>query len=177
MVSPELLLECFNRKERIMRRTMLLLAMIGMYLAWSDTAFAAIEKTYFRPEPWTAIVEGGIHANLTGYVTVQLAKNGSALVTVQIQRAASNYTYVVKSLGKVIGTFRTNAKGTGSMQVTVADPNANLGRWINLWQTAGLPDGSYWGAPVNDYSDWNGHVANGTIDEFDGLGLYYGPRY
>lgn len=160
-----------------MKRSMRLLAVLGMVLAWSAPVFAAAEKTIFRAEPWTPFVEDGIHATAYGYVTVSAVKGGAALVTVQLQKAAPNYIYVVKSLGKVLGTFKTNAKGSGTMAVTVADPTAALGRWINIWQTDGWRDGSYWGAPIGDYSDWNGHVANETIDEFNGLGLLYGQRY
>ena len=161
-----------------MKKAMMLLAVTGVVLTCSEAVFAGAEKTVFLREPWTSTVEGGIHANATGLVTVQTTRRGGAQVTVQLQKAAKSYKYVVKSKGKVLGTFTTNAKGTGGLQLFVPDPSTTLGQWINIWQTDGEPDGSYWGSIMGDnYEDWYGHVASGTTDEFDGLGLLYGPRY
>ncbi len=163
-----------GKSIHIMKQSIALLAVMGTLLACSEAVFAAAVKTAYMPEPWTSTVEGGIHASAFGFVTVSPVKGGGVNVTVQLQKAAPRYTYVVKSNGQVLGKFTTNAKGTGGLQVFVADPST-LGRWVNIWQTAGEPYGSYWGAPPDGtYEDWNGHVANGTTDEFDGLGLLYG---
>ena len=156
-----------------MTKAVILLAVTGVVLACSGAVLAGAEKIAFLQEPWTSTVEGGIHANAHGWVIVKTAKGGGADVTVQLQQAAPRYTYVVKSNGKVLGTFKTDAKGNGGLQLYVPDPGATLGRWINIWQTGGEPEGSYWGT----YSDWNDHVANGTTGEFGGLGLLYGPRW
>ncbi len=148
------------------------LFVIGMFLACSTPVFAATETTVFQPEPWAAIVQGGIHATAQGYVTVQ-----NTVVTVQLWHAAPRYEYVVKSNGKVLGTFTTDKIGYGILKLKVSAPAKTLGRWINIWQTAGLRDGSYWGDDTHDYSDWYGHVASQTETDFDGLGLFYGQRY
>jgi len=137
-----------------MKKGMLLLGVMGVVLACSAPVFAWAEKTVFRPEPWTATVEGGINASATGYVIVQTTKEGGAEVSVRLSKAAKLYTYVVKSNGKVLGTFTTDEKGSGGLQFYVADPSTTLGRWINIWQTAGL-----------DSSSW------------DTYGLLYGQRY
>ena len=166
-----------------MKRTMMQLAVTGLVLACATAAFsAASERTVFRTEPWTAIVQGGIHANATGSVVVQTTKGGGAQVTVQLQKAAPRYTYVVKSKGQVLGKFTTNAKGTGGLEIFVADANPDtgpLGRFINIWQTAG-EFSSYWGAPPDGtYDDWNAWLANPdpNKDDFPGLGLLWGPRW
>jgi hypothetical protein len=138
-----------------MKKAMILLAVTGVVLPCVGAVFAGAEKTVFLPEPWTSTVEGGIHANANGFVIVQTTKGGGATVSVQLRKAAPGYTYVVKSNGKVLGTFRTDAKGNGVLQLYVPDPSTTLGRWINIWQTAGLPD----------HSDWNLY------------GLLYGPRW
>jgi hypothetical protein len=137
-----------------MKKAMILLAMTGIVLANSGAVFAAAERTVFRPEAWTSTVEGGIHANAAGFVIVQTTKGGGAEVSVLLRKAAPNYEYVVKSLGKVLGTFTTDAKGTGGLQLYVPDPSATLGQWINIWQTGGLTS-----------TDWNTY------------GLLYGRRW
>ena len=165
-----------------MKKTMMQLAVAGLVLACATAVFSApAERTVFRTEPWTAIVQGGIHANAAGYVVVQPTKGGGAQVTVQLQQAASRYTYVVKSKGQVLGKFTTNAKGTGGLQFFVADANpvtGPLGQYINIWQTAG-EFSSYWGAPSDGtYDDWNSWLALPyPKDDFPGLGLLWGPRW
>jgi hypothetical protein len=161
-----------------MKKTTIVLAAMAMVLICSQAGFAAgqqtvVEKTFFRAEPWTSTLEGGIHARAYGFVTVSSVKGGGAQVTVQLQKVAPRYTYVVKSLGEVLGKFTTDVKGTGGLQLFVADPSNRLGRYINIWQTLGEPEHSYWG----EYTDWNSRVAAGTTADFEGLGLLWGPRW
>jgi len=127
-----------------MKKAMILVAVTGVVLACSGAVFASAEKTVFLREPWTSTVENGIHANANGFVIVQTTKGGGAEVSVQLRKGAPRYEYVVKSNGMVLGTFRTDAKGNGGLQLYVAEPSTTLGRWINIWQTAGFPDGSNW---------------------------------
>jgi len=141
-----------------MKKAMMLLAVTGVVLACSGAVFAAAEKTTFLQEPWTSTVENGIHANAHGCVIVKTTKRGGAEVTVQLQQAAKSYMYVVKSKGKVLGTFTTDAKGNGGLQLYVTEPSITLGQYINIWQTYGL-------------------FVDGSVSNWNLYGLLYGPRW
>jgi len=137
-----------------MKRTVILPALIGVVLTCSVAVYAGVDKIWLRPMALLPTAEGGIHANATGFVTVQTVKGGGAQVSVQLRRAAPDYLYVVKSKGQVLGTFTTDAKGSGVLNLYVADPGTTLGQYINVWQTAGL-----------------------TQTDFETYGLLFGQRY
>jgi hypothetical protein len=114
-----------------MKKTMIVLAVMGMVLACSQAVFAQTSKlwvfdglmgpdgNWIRPPTDIVNFQGGIHANGHGYVTFQATKKG-VVVTVVLQQAAQKYTYSVQHGPLQDRNYlTTDKKGNGSVQFTV----------------------------------------------------------
>ena len=137
-----------------MKNGVFLVCGMSVILACSTVAHASVEKVWFRPMQCLPTAEGGNHANLTGFLTIQTLKRGGAQLSIQLQKGAPRYEYVVKSLGVVLGTVTTNAKGNGSVTLYVADAGIALGQYVNARQSWGLRE-----------------------TDFETYGLLFGRRY
>jgi len=128
-----------------MKKTMMQLAVTVMVLACATAVFAATQTQVFKvfdgytdpdgtytPPTDLSQVEGGIHANLYGYVTFKTSRGGGVDITVQVRSAAKSYAYVVNSNHIELGSLNTDKKGVGSLQFHVANPS-DLGGNINLF--------------------------------------------
>ena len=122
-----------------MKMTMMQWAVTSLVLACATVVFAAGKL----PSSTTQLVdcnnslswyEGGIHALAIGNVTIQTTRDGGADVTVQLRSGAKQYQYVVRSNGQVLGTFTTNARGSGGGTFHVAKVG-DLGQWVSVWET------------------------------------------
>jgi hypothetical protein len=122
-----------------MKKTMLILAAMGTFLACSTTAFAATSITS-RLQAGTCLaqVDDGAHANGYGYVVIKAAKGGGYDVTFQLWNAASSYAYYAKSSAQFLGYLTTNEKGRGTLTVHLTTEPKTWGYWIGLRETSGL---------------------------------------
>jgi len=122
-----------------MKKTMMQLAVTGMVLACATAVLAASKL----PSSTTPLVEcnnslswyeSGIHAKATGNVTIQTTRGKGADVTVQLRNGAKWYEYVVRSHGQVLGTFTTDARGSGGGTFHV-EKVSDLSQWVAVWET------------------------------------------
>lgn len=118
-----------------MKKTVILLAVAGVVVVCSGAVL--VDQTIeLKDNGGLATEENGIHAHAHGFVTVRTTRGQTVAVAVQLYDAAPTYTYVVKSAGKVLGTFTTDAKGNGGLQVCVQEKT--LGAYVNVWETCGV---------------------------------------
>ena len=132
-----------------MKKSMMVLAVMGMFLACAQAVFAASQTRVFQvfdgctiddgcnpavPGTDLSVEEGGIHANGWGYATFKTTtKGGGVDVTVQLWGAAKLYTYSVQyGPGQPRYVFTTNNKGNGAVQFHLTNTSA-MGPWINIY--------------------------------------------
>ena len=123
-----------NERFTIMKKRMMVLAIMGMFLACAQAVLAA-SWTSVLMDSWgyLSTAEDGIHAQAHGNVTFTTPKRGGgADLTVKLSNAAKSYSYLLISNGTLLGTFTTDKHGNGSLQVHVTDVST-LGPWVCVW--------------------------------------------
>jgi hypothetical protein len=116
--------------QTIIPQGLLLLAVLGAFLACSTAAFAASQTSVVLPYDGPnavplSVADGGIHENARGYVTFKTARGGGWDVTVQLSDAAVRFPYFIKSNHILLATLTTNKKGNGQVQFHVTATEAN----------------------------------------------------
>ena len=122
-----------------MKKSVVLLTVVGMLLACSTGVFAAnltsgLWAFQINGVPNVNLPQNKAHVNGYGWMTFKTARGRGWDVSVQLLSGAPRFTYIVRSNGIERGMFTTDKKGNGGYTFHVADASIPvLGDSINIW--------------------------------------------